>query len=147
MLYNILNHSHSGLRWILILVFIFTLFGLYRVAFANKKCYSAVRRLGLITLITVHIQLVIGLILYFISPLVIFSSTSMKNAVLRFYLVEHISLMVIAIVLITIGYSLSKKAEDNIRGFRKQFWYYLIGFLLIIISIPWPFRNLGAAWF
>jgi uncharacterized protein YacL len=147
MLYTILKHSHSGLRWLLILLFIFALIGLFRVAFRGKICYATTRKVALATLILAHIQLIIGLILYFISPLVIFSGESMSNKVLRFYLVEHISLMLIAIVLVTIGYSQAKKISDEVRGFRKLFTYYLIAFILILVSIPWPFRELGAAWF
>jgi uncharacterized protein YacL len=147
MLHTILKHSHSGLRWILILLFIFALIGLFRVAFRGKSCFSTTRKIALATLILAHIQLIIGLILYFISPLVVFSGESMSNKVMRFYLVEHISLMLIAIILVTIGYSQAKKISDEIRGFKKLFTYYLIAFILILVSIPWPFRELGAAWF
>ncbi len=113
----------------------------------RQKALAAARKSALITLIITHIQLIIGLVLYVISPLVIFNAASMKNHVLRFYLVEHISLMLIAIVLVTLGYSFGKKAVDQTAGARKMFYYYLIGFVLILISIPWPFRNLGAGWF
>lgn len=147
MLYTILKHSHSGLRWILIILFVFALVGLFRVAFRKKTCYATTKRMALATLITAHVQLILGFILYFISPLVIFSGSSMSNKVLRFYLVEHISLMLIAIILVTIAYSQAKKISDEVRGFRKQFTYYLIAFILILVSIPWPFRGLGAGWF
>jgi low temperature requirement protein LtrA len=147
MLRNILVHSHSGLRWILILAFLFTLVMLFRAAFGGKGVHAAARKSALFTMIVTHVQLIIGLVLYFISPLVMFSSASMKNHVLRFYLVEHISLMLIAIALVTIGYSVGKKAVDPVAGSRKTFVYYLFGFLLILVSIPWPFRNLGAGWF
>ncbi len=147
MLRNILVHSHSGLRWILILLFLTSLMLLYITAFGKKKGATAARKFALITLIVTHIQLIIGLVLYFISPLVVFSSSSMKNPVYRFYLVEHISLMLVAIVLVTIGYSTAKKIEDQVVSARKMFYFYLVGFLLILISIPWPFRNLGAGWF
>lgn len=147
MLYTILKHSHSGLRWILIILFLLALIGLFRVAFRKKTCFATTRRIALSTLIVSHLQLIIGMILYFISPLVIFSGESMTNKVYRFYLVEHISLMIIAIILITIGYSQAKKISDELRGFKRMFTYYLIAFILILVSIPWPFRGLGAGWF
>ncbi len=146
MLYNILKHSHSGLRWVLLLLFVVAFYQLFRAAFMKQSNVCS-RRSSLAVLIVSHIQLIIGLILYFISPLVIFMAESMKTSVLRFYLVEHISLMLIAIVLITIGFSKGKKATDPAQGARKTFYYYLIGFILILASIPWPFRNLGAGWF
>lgn len=146
MLRNILVHSHSGFRWILLLLFLVSLYLLFQAGF-RRKAWAVARKSALFTLIITHIQLIIGLVLYFISPLVIFNAASMKNHVLRFYLVEHISLMIIAIALVTIGYSLGKKAAAHTTGARKMFYYYLIGFVLILISIPWPFRNLGAGWF
>jgi hypothetical protein len=67
----------------------------------------------------------------------------MKETVLRFYLVEHISLMIVAIILITVGYSKAKKAAS----WKPVFTYYLIGLILILASIPWPFRIPVAGWF
>lgn len=101
----------------------------------------------LFTLIITHIQLIIGLVLYFISPKVVFQAASMKNSVLRFYLVEHISLMLIAIIIVTIGYVKWKKATEGTAKMKQLFWYYTIALFLIILSIPWPFRIAGAAWF
>jgi membrane protein DedA with SNARE-associated domain len=94
-----------------------------------------------------HLQLVIGFVLYFISPKVIFSASSMKDSVLRFFLVEHISLMIIAVVLITIGYVKSNRAADEMKKHKKLIIYYTIALVLILASIPWPFRGLGAGWF
>jgi membrane protein DedA with SNARE-associated domain len=93
-----------------------------------------------------HLQLIIGLILYFISPKVIFSGSSMSDPILRFFLVEHISLMLIAVVLITVGYVKTKKIE-GVKKYRTILIYYVISLLLILASIPWPFRDLGGKWF
>ena len=71
----------------------------------------------------------------------------MGNSVLRFYTVEHITMMLIAIVLITMGYSKAKRQTEQARGHKTIFTFYLIGLVLILVSIPWPFRGLGAAWF
>lgn len=105
------------------------------------------RKIALFALIATHLQLVIGLVLYFISPLVSFGEGFMKNAVTRFYTVEHISIMLLAIALITVGYSVGKRKATNEQKGRTTFTYYLIGLILILISIPWPFRGLGAGWF
>jgi membrane protein DedA with SNARE-associated domain len=78
---------------------------------------------------------------------VVFSAASMKDSVLRFFLVEHISLMIIAIILITVGYVKSDRAADEFRKHKLLIIYYSIALILILISIPWPFRGLGAGWF
>jgi len=145
-MYNGLLHAHSGLRWVVLILLLVAIFN----AFSKKKSglYSeGDRKLALFTMISVHIQLLIGLVLYFISPLVVFSSESMGNTIQRFYLVEHISLMLVAIVLITIGHSKSKKAIADSKKFGAIATFYLIGLILILASIPWPFRIETAGWF
>ncbi len=138
MLYTILLKSHSGLRWMLLAFFILAIAQLARTAFST--CKFNPKTLSLLTLITAHVQLLIGLALYFISPKVVFAASSMKETVLRFYLVEHISLMVIALIVLTIGYSKTKNKLQEAAGARKAFYYYLISLILILVSIPWPFR-------
>lgn len=145
-MYLPLLKSHSGLRWILLLSFILTLIVFYRAAYSGKSSKNS-KFYALFTLIITHIQFLLGLSLYFMSPKVVFAASSMKVAVSRFYLIEHISLMLIAILLITIGYSKWKKINNAKAASKKLFTYYLIGLILILISIPWPFRDLGGAWF
>lgn len=145
MFYTILLKSHSGLRWLLLAFFVLTLLQLARTGFS--ECRFNPKTMALLTLITAHVQLLIGLTLYFISPKVVFAASSMQETALRFYLIEHISLMVIALIVLTIGYSKTKNRLQEIAGARKAFYYYLVSFILILISIPWPFRIAGANWF
>lgn len=141
-----LVHAHSGLRWIVLILLLVSIFN----AFAKKKSglyTERDRKLALFTMIFTHVQLLIGLVLYFISPLVVFSADSMSNSLQRFYLLEHILMMVIAIALITIGHSKSKKAAEAAAKFKAISVFYLIALIIILAAIPWPFRNLGGAWF
>jgi uncharacterized membrane protein YadS len=110
------------------------------------ESFERTRRLSFITLNILNLQFVIGIILYFISPMVIFSSLSMKSPITRFFLVEHITAMLIAVALISIGYSLSKKALGERKKHDRILIYYIIGFLIILAAIPWPFYNLGTNW-
>jgi len=146
MFYTILLKSHSGLRWILLASLILAMVKYYRAARGNNH----VRRLvpyTLISMILIHLQVLQGLILYFISPKVIFAAESMKNSVHRFFLIEHISIMLIAAIIITIGYSKTKKQINTPFGAKRLLIYYTIAFVVILASIPWPFRGLGTAWF
>lgn len=143
---NGLAHAHSGLRWIVLILLLVTIFN----AFSKKKAgiYSeGDRKLALFAMISVHTQLLIGLILYFISPKVVFSGESMGNDFYRFYLIEHALMMIIAVVLVTIGHSKSKKAADGAAKFKAIARFYLIALILILAAIPWPFRDLGGSWF
>lgn len=146
-MYEILRHAHSGLRWIVLLLLLAAIFNAFRKMRAGAAYEDADRRLSLFALIAVHLQLVLGLILYFISPYVSFVEGFMKDSVLRFYSVEHAFLMIIAIALITVGYSRAKRKTQDVAKFKTTFNLYLIGLILILVSIPWPFRGLGAGWF
>ena len=98
-------------------------------------------------MVSYHIQFLGGLILYFISPKVSFAAGFMKDSIARFFAMEHILLMSISMILLTIGYSKSKRIIESDKKFKKIFVYYLISLLIVLASIPWPFRALGAGWF
>lgn len=139
-MYTGLTHAHSGWRWIVLILILTAI--LQALLQPGKKT-----KLPLFAMIATHLQLVIGIILYFISPKVLFAAETMKVALNRFYTVEHNTLMVIAIVLITLGYGKWKRADTAEKGSKKVLTYYLVGLFLILAGIPWPFRNLGAGWF
>ncbi|MER2996639.1 hypothetical protein [Pontibacter populi] len=106
----------------------------------NKEFTDKNRKTGLLGLIPVHLQWVFGLILYFVSPLGMqnFSGDNMGDSTARLYMLEHPLTMIIAVVLITIGYSRAKRqiGAGN-KGFKSIAIFYGIGLLLILIRIPW----------
>jgi hypothetical protein len=144
---SILVHIHSILRWLVLLSIILAIVNsvlrLNRSNPGNRKD-CVISRLALMAM---HFQILFGLVLYFISPKVIFAATSMKDSVLRFFLVEHIGLMIIAVILVTIGYIKSDRAENERKKHKNLLIYYSIALLLILAAIPWPFRGLGSGWF
>ncbi len=118
----------------------------------NKKPFGASDgKISLFLMIAAHTQLLVGIILYFISPVMkmAFSTPdAMKNTELRFFMVEHSTMMIIAIVLITLGRILSKKAATDAGKFKKLFWYNFIALIVIIAAIPWPcFGAVHRPWF
>lgn len=140
-----LKHSHSGLRWIVLALLIAAIFTAYKKW--SAKDTNETKQPFLFNLIAVHIQTVIGLILYFISPKVQHVEGMMGNAVLRFYGMEHILMMIIAAVLVTIGYSKGKRQAAPQR-YKTLMTYNLIALIIILAAIPWPFREmLGGSWF
>lgn len=142
---SILNHAHSGLRWVALVLLLLAIVN----AFTAKTFEKKHKMINLFALITIHTQLLTGLVQYFFtSSKTNFSSGWMKVEIYRFYGMEHLVGMLIAIVLITIGYSKSKRASTDAEKFKKIKVFYLIGFILILASIPWPFRTaLGGSWF
>jgi hypothetical protein len=145
MLYTILVKAHSGLRWVALLLLVAAVIVAFR-KWQGRANYSATdNKLYLWTLIAVHLQLVLGLVLFFISPKVNFSMISDK--LYRFYTVEHTVGMLIAIALITVGRSRSRRMTGDALKHRTVAIFYGIGLLLILLSIPWPFRIAGAGWY
>ena len=143
-----LKHAHSGLRWVVLLLLLVAIINALSKWRSGKQYTDGDRKITLFTMIGAHIQLILGLILYFfLSPAVQFNEHTMADKVLRFYSVEHLTIMILAIALITIGYSQAKKKVEAAQKFRATFIYYLIGLLLILAGIPWPFRFPGAGWF
>lgn len=146
-MYNGLLHAHSGLRWLLLAFLVWALIQAV-TGFTTKRGYDKSDRLSaLLAMIFCHIQLLIGLVLYFISPKVAFTGNVMQNDMLRFFTLEHFLMMAVGIILITIGFSTAKRTEDAISKHKKVMIYYGIGLLIILAGIPWPFRELGAGWF
>jgi predicted acyltransferase len=79
---------------------------------------------------------------------VVFSEAWMKNASQRFYGMEHLLLMLLAIVLITIGSAKAKRASTDEKKFKTTYLFFTLGLVLILAGIPWPFREaLGGGWF
>lgn len=141
--YNILVSAHSGLRWLLLIALVIAVIQ----SFSKRGKFGEIKETKsvLITLILTHLQLLAGLLLYFISGKVQFGGNTMSNSVIRFFTVEHSLMMIIAVVLITVGYSKAKKAP---KPFKIVFNFYLLALILILVAIPWPFRTaLGAGWF
>lgn len=142
---SILTHAHSGLRWVALILLLLAIVN----AFTSKTYKKKHRMINLFAMVSLHTQLLIGLIQYFVtSTKVQFIEGWMKNPLLRFYGMEHILLMIIAIVLVTIGHSKSKKGTTPEEKFKPIKLFYLIGLILILAGIPWPFREaLGGGWF
>ena len=144
---DIIIHSHSGLRWIILILLIVTIINAFRKWKSAKEFLSIDGKLSLYTLIIAHIQLLLGLYLFFTSSKVMLSGLDMSNKAFRFFTVEHTLGMLIAIVLITVGRSQAKRITSGPLKHKKIFWMYTIALALILLSIPWPFRELGAGWF
>lgn len=146
-MYNGLLHAHSGLRWIALVLILAAIFN--ALASKSKGTYEKKdKMLNLFAMITLHTQLLIGLGMYFMSPKVQFSEGWMANGTLRFFGLEHFIGMLLAIVVITIGRKKAEKASLAYDKHKKIVTWYIIGLLLIIAFIPWPFRTaLGGAWF
>jgi hypothetical protein len=134
-LYSFLQHLHSGFRYIVIALILAAIIGSL-VGWIGQKAYTnGNRKLNLFAMISAHTQLLIGIVLYFVSPLVMFDKAVMKNPVGRYFTVEHWVIMLIAIALITIGHSKSKKGIDSEAKHKSIVIFYFLALVIILAGI------------
>jgi cell division protein FtsW (lipid II flippase) len=144
-MYQIILPLHSLVRWFVLISLLFSIYKAYKGWLTNKaftKFDNSVRHW---TATIVYIQLIFGIFLYFISPIVDYFLNNFSEAVkdneIRFFGMEHGIMMLIGIVLITIGSLRAKKRETDKQKFKTMAIWFTIAFLIILISIPFPFSS------
>jgi NADH:ubiquinone oxidoreductase subunit 2 (subunit N) len=136
-MYHFIQKFHSGWAYLALLLLVVAVVNSV-IGMTSKKEFTAKdRKIALFGLIATHIQLVVGLILYFVSPLGLASFGQMAESDIRIPSMEHPMVNIIAIVLITIGWSKHKKATTNEAKFKSIAIFYGLGLLLILSRIPW----------
>ena len=135
-------HLHDTLRWLLLLSLITTLVKYLIGWFGGQRWKKTDNLMGIVFTSLMDLQLLSGLVLYlFLSPITKLAfddfGGAMKNADLRFYAVEHIAMMLIAVVLVHIGRAKSKKANSDVAKFRIATIFYGLALVVILAAIPW----------
>lgn len=130
--YSFTQQLHSGFRYIVLVLFIYAIVSALLGWFGKRPYTNGNRLVNLFAMISAHTQLLIGIVLYFISDKVQFTASTMKDPVSRYYAVEHQVMMLIALVLITIGHAKSKKAVLPEAKHKTIALFYGIALLIII---------------
>lgn len=136
-MYTILQKFHSGWAYLALLVLVIAVINAIIGMFSKKEFTAKDRKIALFGLIGTHVQLLVGLILYFVSPLGLASFGQMSDKALRLTSLEHPLINIIAITLITIGWSKHKKATTSESKFKGFVIFYGLGLVLILSKIPW----------
>ena len=140
-MYAVLKTVHSYWAFLVIITLTFIVINSIISKFSGRAFNTKDLRISLYGLIFSHIQVLIGLILYFVSPW--FDQFSqlgmsiMKNAESRLYLIEHPLINLIAILLITLGWSLHKRQSDSSKKFLRIGLFYGLGLIFLLSRIPW----------
>ena len=140
-MYAVLKTVHSYWAFLVIITLTFIVINSIISKFSGRAFNTKDLRISLYGLIFSHIQVLIGLILYFVSPW--FDQFSrlgmsiMKNAESRLYLIEHPLINIIAILLITLGWSLHKRQSDSSKKFLRIGLFYGLGLIFLLSRIPW----------
>jgi hypothetical protein len=150
---SIVLFLHSFLRWVILVLLLAAIFKSYSGMRSGRSYSGGDRKLGLFLLISAHTTFLLGLVLWLFGSfgLALVQNPGMgvvmKNAVLRYWVVEHFVGMLIAIILITIGHGAGKKRIPEGAKFKRAFWLFLVALIIILVTIPWPFREgVGRHW-
>lgn len=140
-MYDVVKSLHSYWAYLVLLVLIIATVNAIIKTLGDKEYEANDFRKSLFTLIVSHIQLLIGLVLYFVSPrLELWSELGgevMGNSIARLYLVEHPFVNILAVALITIGYSKHKKKLTSKAKLKTIAVFYTIALVLFLSRIPW----------
>lgn len=137
---------HNIIRWVVVVVLILALVNAILGWIQKRSWSSSDRKLGFFASIGVDIQIITGLLLFlFFSPLTTSSfsdiGAAMASTDRRFFLVEHSSLMLLAVIFVHLGNSLARKATLDQKKFRQATIWFGLTLLVILIGTPW-FRPL-----
>ncbi len=136
-MYPIIQNLHSGWAYLVLLFLLIAIINAVAGLASHREFVKKDRTIGLIALIVVHIQLLIGLVLYFVSPYGSAVIGQMKDSALRLTWLEHPLINIIGIILITIGWSKHKSLTNSKAKFRTFAAFYGIGLFLILLRIPY----------
>ncbi len=138
---------HSLNRFILLALLLIVIVRAFMGMQSKSAFTSTDNKLSLFLFISTHTQLLLGLILYFVSPIVIFSGASMKDPIARYWLVEHLVGMIIAIVVISVARVFLKKLSDDTAKHKRMFIFNAIALVVIIVMVMLSQRGFfGVSW-
>ena len=147
-MYPLILTLHSILRWVVLILAVVAVVRAF-IGWLGKKEWTALdNRFGMLLSASMDIQVILGFVLYiFLSPLTTTAlqdfGAAMSNALLRYWSVEHVLLMVVALILIHVGRATSKVAEEATSKHKRAAIFFGLATLAILIAIPWPFWSYG----
>jgi hypothetical protein len=145
MFYEILKGLHNIVRWVVVLGGLYALILTLQGFFSRSAWTATVQRAGLIFTSALNVQLVLGILLYFVSPYIQGLMTGMRTNMggvmadrqSRFFAIEHWLTMILALIIAQVGYSLSKRAKEDRTKYLRSSIGYVLAALLIAYGIPW----------
>lgn len=145
-MYEIELLIHSWLRWIVLFALFTNLYFIYQ-GYAKEKVFSKADKISsMISVALVHTQFILGAALYYHSPVIDAYFNGSKELIeekaIRFFALEHSMTMLLAVILLTIGFSVSKRKKESKQKFKFLLIFYTSALVLILVSIPWKLSPL-----
>jgi hypothetical protein len=147
-MYRILLTLHSANRWLVLFSLVYAIALAARGVFMNRLYTAHINLWRHLTATFAHLQLLLGLSLYVLSPIVKYKPPAAVGSSWPgdyiFFRYMHLAVMVLAIVIITIGSAKAKRMQDDEQKFRTMLVWFLAGLLVILVGVPWPFSPLSS---
>ena len=144
-LYTLTLAGHNIMRWVVLILAIYALYRVYAGLFGKKDWGEADRKALSFYTISMDIQLLLGLLLYFVLGRWFNMVTSdmgavMSNSGMRFFAVEHFSVMLVAVILAHVATIMAKRATEPRKAFRNGAIFLTLSVLAVLVAIPWAMR-------
>lgn len=141
-MYPVILAIHNIFRWVVLILALVALIRAYGGWFQKREWTEGDRKAGSYFAISMDIQLLLGLLLYFVlapwfSAVAADFGEAMQNPELRFFGLEHVFYMFIAVVMVHVGSVLARRAPESLAKFRRQAIWFTLATILILIAIPW----------
>jgi hypothetical protein len=138
-MYTGFQHLHSALAYLVLALVLIVILTALTGKLSGKPFSSSLKRLALWSMVALHIQFIIGLSLYFLSPLgySALSGAAMSDSLLRLFTVEHPTTMLLGIILITVGHARMKRSVNDDKKYMQLILFYTLGLVLMLSRIPW----------
>ncbi|PZR25321.1 MAG: hypothetical protein DI535_18410 [Citrobacter freundii] len=140
-------HLHNLLRWVILILLLVSIFKAY-TGWQKKRAFTdGDRKVWLFTLIFSHVNFLVGLYQLLwgrfgaLKVELPEGVSVMQDKFYRFFWVEHPTFMIISIILVTAAYRMAKKPISDELKFKRAFWLFIVALLMILVAIPWPFRE------
>lgn len=145
-MYSFILAVHNVMRWVVLILLVIALVRALFGWFGNREWTSTDSKFGMFSSVSLDIQLLLGLILYFVlSPItrLAFSDfgAAMQNSDLRYFLLEHVLFMILAVVFAHVGVAMSKRADESVAKYRRTAIWFGLSLIVILLGTPW-FRPL-----
>lgn len=140
-MYNVILGAHNIVRWLVLLAAVWALYRAYSGWLGARTWTPADKQAGFFFTTAFDTQLLLGIILVVVSPLtqaaVANPGAIMGTDMLRFFLAEHIPLMVLALIVVHVTSVLARRAPEDPGKFRRSAWGYTLALLMVAVAIPW----------
>jgi hypothetical protein len=146
-MYILLLFFHSLVRWLVLGSLLYAIYTAFLGVYRKHQFTTGANAVRHWTATIAHIQLMVGMTIYFQSPVVLFNMQRAEEEILSahtFFRFVHLTLMLVAVVVITIGSAKAKRVSGDEEKYRTMLTWFIAGLVIILLAIPWPFSPLAS---